>query len=105
MMMNQSFNRRHSPNRRKTQVKAVIHVENTRLNGFIVDVSYTGMRLSLPENIPVGTPITVEMMDVKVPAIVHWSQTRFAGVHLLERLEGDTLRALENAHDLLAEFR
>ena len=105
MMMSQSFNRRHSPNRRKTQVKAVVHVDGVQMNACIVDVSYTGMRLSVPENIPVGTPVTVEMLDVKVPAIVHWSQTRFAGVHLLQRLEGETLRALENAHDLLAEYR
>ena len=105
MMMKQSFNRRHSPNRRETQVKAVIHVDGAALNGYIVDVSYTGLRLSLPQDIAVGTPVTIEMMDVKVPAIVHWSQTRFAGVHLLERLEGETLRALENAHDTLAEYR
>lgn len=75
------------------------------MNCCIVDVSYKGMKLSVPENIPVGTPITIEVMDVTVPAIVHWSQTRFAGVHLLERLRGDTLRALENAHDDLAAFR
>ena len=105
MMMKQSFNKRHSPNRRETQVRAVIHVEGRTVQAFIVDVSYTGMRLSVPENIPVGTPVTVELLDEKVAAIVHWSQTRFAGVHLLERLTSDTLRALENAHDDLAAYR
>ena len=105
MMMKQSFNRRHSPNRRKTQVKAILHLDDQKMHGCIVDVSYTGMRISVPENIPIGTPVMIEMLDVKVPAIVHWSKTRFAGVHLLERLEGETLRALENAHDLLAAYR
>lgn len=105
MMMELDFNRRHSPNRRKTRVEAVMEAEGERHRVIIIDVSYEGMRLSVPRDIAPGTAVTVEVFGERVPAIVHWSRTRFAGLHLLERLERDTLVALETAHDELAEFR
>ena len=71
----------------------------------VVDVSLQGMRLSLPEPIEPGTPVTLDVLDVSIPAIVHWSEDNTAGVHLLTSLDRDTLVALENADDDLAEFR
>lgn len=105
MRMEQNFNRRHSPNRRQTQVGALMDIDGEQMQVFIVDISYTGMKLSVPEDIAVGTPVTLSTLNVKVPAIVHWSRLRFAGVHLLERLDSETLRALETAHDSLAAYR
>ena len=105
MMMNESFNRRFSPNRRQTRVAALLHVDDTVEQVVIVDVSYAGMKLSVPEDMAPGTAVTVEVMGERIPAIVHWSKSRFAGLHLLSRLEAETLLALESADDELAEFR
>lgn len=105
VFINQNFNRRHSPNRRKTQVDAVVLVEDRSLPGVVVDVSLQGMRLSLPQALEPGTPMTIMVLDVAVPAIVHWSHGLDVGVHLLESLDRDTLIALETADDDLADFR
>ena len=105
MMMHQTFNRRHSPNRRKTRVEAVLHIDGQSLRVVILDVSFDGMKLSVPENIAPGTAATVEVHDARIPAIIHWSRTRFAGLHLLKRFDSATLTKLETAHDDLAEYR
>lgn len=105
MMIRQNFNRRHSPNRRRTRVDAMIDSLGARLPAVILDVSFEGMSLSLPHNLAPGTPITIEVLNQNIPAIVHWSRSRLAGVHLLERLEGQTLIALENADDEWADYR
>ena len=105
MMMHQCFNRRYSPNRRRTRVEARINVDGMVRRAVILDVSYEGMKLSVPEDLEPGTAITIEVLGEAIPAIVHWSRMRCAGVHLLRRLERDTLVALETAHDDLAAFR
>ena len=105
MMMHQNFNRRFSPNRRRTRVEALLHVDDRVLHTVILDVSYDGMKLSVPKDLPQGTAVTIEVLNENIPAIVHWSKKKFTGLHLLHRLERDTLVALETAHDDLAEFR
>ena len=105
MQMEQNFNRRHSPNRRETRFHAMLQIDNDQVPVVIVDISFTGMKLSVPEDIAVGTPVAISLLDVTIPAIVHWSRLGFAGVHLLQRLDSKTLRALETAHDSLADFR
>ena len=104
-MIHQKFNRRHSPNRRKTRVEAKLDLEGQFHRVFVLDVSYQGMKLSVPEDIEPGTAVTVHVLGESIPAIVHWSKARFAGLNLLVRLESDTLLALETAHDDLAEYR
>ena len=104
-MMHQQFNRRHSPNRRKTRVEALLDVEGAQVRAIILDVSYAGMKLSVPNNLEPGTAVTVQVLGESIPAIVHWCKSRFVGLHLLIRLESDTLVSLENAHDELAEYR
>ncbi len=105
MMMSQNFNRRHSPNRRDTRVPARADVMGAILNATIINVSFDGMRLELSVDLTPGTPITIEVLNQRIPAIVHWCQDKTVGVHLLERLPGQTLIALENAADDLADFR
>ncbi|MEM6386832.1 MAG: PilZ domain-containing protein [Pseudomonadota bacterium] len=107
MMMSQSFNRRHSPNRRKTRVDAVMALDDTYYPVTIRDISYAGMRVRVPTEveIEVGSPITLLFLSHRIPAIVHWYKQGFIGVHLLERLNGQTLLVLENAEDELAAFR
>jgi len=105
MMMSQNFNRRYSPNRRKTRVQATIEMDGARIPGVIRDVSYEGMKLELPVQIEPGTAITLRFLNQSVFAIVHWSRRNHAGVHLMQRLESKTLIALETAEDDLAEFR
>lgn len=105
MMMHQTFNRRHSPNRRKTHVPAVLHAEDGVLDAVILDVSYEGMKLAVPCCLSPGTPLTIETLGAAIPAIVHWHRQGFAGVRLLDRLESGVLIALETADDELAEFR
>lgn len=105
MMMKQNFNRRHSPNRRKTLVPARVHAEDRVMSCLVLDVSLEGMRLSVPERVERGTPITIVTMDTAVPALVHWWKDGHAGVRLLDRLDCGTLIALETASDDLAEFR
>ena len=104
-MMHQTFNRRHSPNRRRTHVAALLHMDGTVERVVIRDVSYEGMKITVPEAIAPGTAVTVVVAGEQIPAIVHWSKTGFAGLHLLQRLERDTLVTLETADDDLAEFR
>ncbi len=94
-MIRQTLERRHSPNRRKTRVEATIASRGARIPAVITNVSFEGMCLSLPHNLAPGTAITIEALNKRWPAVVHWSRSSEAGVHLLERLEGQTLIALE----------
>lgn len=105
MMMTRNFNRRHSPNRRKTRVSARLIVEEASLEVLIRDVSLEGMRLEVPMTLEPGTPVSLSVLDITVPAIIHWSHDGEAGIHLLEHLDRDTLIALETADDEFAEFR
>lgn len=105
MMMSQNFNRRHSPNRRKTRVDAVMTLDGKHYPVTIRDVSFQGMKLSVPLEIATGSPLTLHVMGHSIPAIAHWSRNGFIGIHLLQRLEGQTLIALETAADDLAAFR
>ncbi len=105
MMMSQSFNRRHSPNRRKTRVEAMMDLDGEMYPVVIRDVSFEGFKLAVPVSIAPGSPVTIHVLDRRIPAIVHWCRRGYAGIHLLERLEGQTLIALETADDALAEFR
>jgi hypothetical protein len=105
MMVPQNFNRRHSPNRRKTRVDATILLDGRYHAVTIRDVSFEGMKLQVPCPISPGSPITVHVLDQQIPAIVHWNKPPYAGIHMLERLDGQTLIALETADDDLAAFR
>jgi len=105
MMMNQSFNRRFSPNRRKTKVAARLLLDGIEVEALVVDVSYDGMKVATGRDIEPGSAVTVAVLGARIPAIVHWSRDGFSGLHLIDRLDGATLRALETAHDDLAEFR
>lgn len=105
MLLRQDFNRRHSPNRRRTRVEAILHADGARLQIEILDISYDGMKLSVPHRLAPGTPVTVETMGARIPAIVHWSRAGHAGVRLLDRVDREILIALETADDDLADFR
>lgn len=71
----------------------------------IRDISFQGMKISVPNSIEPGSPVAICVLGQRIPAIVHWCRLGHIGVHLLQRLEGQTLIALENADDELAEFR
>ena len=105
MMIGQKFNRRHSPNRRKTRVPAVLRLDGATCRATIMDVSFQGIRLSVPLTLESGTPVTVEACETAFPAIVHWCENGQAGLHLLKRLDREVLIALETADDELAEYR
>ena len=105
MMHQNSFNRRHSPNRRRTKLAARLHLDERVIETTILDVSYEGMKILTEDELPQGTAVTVEIDEERVPAIVHWWKDGRAGLHLLERLERETLLTLETADDDLAEFR
>ena len=105
MMMSQSFNRRHSPNRRKTDVDAIAEVDGEHLRVTILDVNYQGMKVAVPKPLKDGTAVRLFILSHKVPAIVHWYKDGKVGLNLLERLDSQTLRALESAADSLAAFR
>lgn len=105
MMMTRNFNRRHSPNRRKTLVEAVMTLDGTHYPVTIRDVSFQGMKLKTPLPVETGSAITLHVMGNSIPAIAHWCRNGFVGIHLLQRLEGQTLLAIENAADDLAAFR
>lgn len=105
MMMNQNFERRHSPNRRKTHVPALVVVEGATVEASILDVSFRGMRLDLMLPLAPGTPILIRVLGHELPAIVHWSRDNQVGTRLLERLERDLLVEIEGAEDDLAAFR
>lgn len=105
MLLRQDFNRRHSPNRRKTRVGAILDTEGGRLGADILDVSYDGMKLAVALAMTPGTPIMIETMGARIPAIVHWCRGGLIGIRLLERLDREVLIALETADDDLADFR
>lgn len=104
-MMNRTFNRRHSPNRRKTRVPATLRLEDGLVEIVIRNVSYKGMGLQVPCTLEPGTPVTIEAVGARIPAIIHWQRGGHAGVHLLDRLDSAVLIALETADDELAAFR
>ncbi len=111
MMMRETFNRRFSPNRRRTHVEAWFHRDTDtagaggRLRVTIRDVSYDGMRPEVEEALEPGTAGAVEVLGTRIPAIVHWWKNGQAGVHLAERLDRDLHVALEAADDDLADYR
>lgn len=105
MMMSQRFNRRHSPNRRKTRVDALMSVDDAFYPVTIRDISFNGMKLAVQRALEPGSPVALYVLSHKIPAIVHWYRDGFAGIHLLERLDSQTLLALENAEDEFAAFR
>ncbi len=105
MMMSVNFNRRFSPNRRKTNVAVLLHVDDRILPATVIDVSYDGMKIRLGETLIPGTPLSVELATALIPAIVHWHVPPHVGLHLLERLDSETLIRLENADDEFADFR
>lgn len=105
MMMRQNFNRRHSPNRRKTHVDAFMELDGATYPVTIRDISFQGMKISVPIVIEPGSPLMLSVLGHDIPAIVHWFRGGYVGVHLLERLDGQTLIAVENAADELAAFR
>lgn len=105
MMMIHNLNRRFSANRRKTHVDALIDLDGSPVPVVIRDVSYSGMKLSAPVDLETGTALSIRFLDQNVPAIVHWSRMGHIGVHLLQRLDRDTLVALESSDDDLAEYR
>ena len=86
-------------------VPAVLHVDGARIEAVIRDVSFEGMKLSVPSPLQPGTPVTIETLGAAIPAIIHWHRAGFAGARLLERLESSVLIALETAEDDLAEYR
>lgn len=104
-MKHQEFNRRHSPNRRSTNVAARLFVEDITLDVVVENVSFEGMRVTAPHLLEPGTALTVEVLGERIPAIVHWSKDQQTGLHLLQRLGRHALLALETADDELAEFR
>jgi hypothetical protein len=105
MMISRNFNRRHSPNRRKTRVAALMELDGARYPVTIRDISFHGMKLAVPVTVEPGSPVSIRVLEQEIPAIVHWCRDSHVGIHLLDRLEGQTLLALENAHDELAAFR
>lgn len=105
MMIRQDFNRRHSPNRRKTNVPAIVRADGERMHAVILDISYEGIKLSVPLPLQPGTPVTIEALGAEIPAIIHWHRAGFAGARMLDRLESRVLIALETAEDDLAEYR
>lgn len=105
MQMKQDFNRRFSPNRRKTRVKATLEAEGEAFAVVILDVSYRGLKLSVPHAFTPGTPVFIRLPGAGLRAIIHWSRDGLAGARLLDRLDRDVLIALETADDDLADFR
>ncbi|MEM9262969.1 MAG: PilZ domain-containing protein [Pseudomonadota bacterium] len=103
--MSENFNRRHSPNRRKTRVDAVMALDGIHYPSTILEISFQGMKIAAPVSAEPGSPITVFVLSHQIPAIIHWCKDGKVGVHLLERLDGQTLIALENAEDEFAAFR
>ena len=97
--------RRYSPNRRKIRFDAALLVDDDLIPVIILDVSFDGMRLSVPRAVEAGSPVTIKSIGVDIPALVHWCQNGYAGVHLLERMDSKTLKFLETARDELAQYR
>ena len=83
----------------------MLRLDGMSCKAVILDVSFEGLKLSLPLTLDSGTPVTIEACDTAFPAIIHWCKDGLAGVHLLERLDRDVLIALETADDDLAEYR
>lgn len=104
-MMSQNFNRRFSPNRRKTRVDAWFSSDLGRQRVVVLDVSFEGMKLKMPKAVPPGTAGTVDVFGNRIATLVHWWKDGSAGVRLAERLDRDLLVALENAADELADYR
>ena len=103
--MSTKGSRRFSPNRRRTNFQARADVGNGNIPITVVEISFRGMKINVPYNIPPGAGITVSIMDDEIPAIVHWCQSQVAGIHLLQNPRGATLKMLESVDDEFSEFR
>ena len=93
------------PNRRPTRVLATLAVDDIILEATIVDISRDGARLSLPGWIAPGTAVYLRVGSSSVPALIHWMDKGHAGLRFYDRLDGDTLMALETAEDPFADWR
>ena len=93
------------PSRRPTRVGATIVIDDMILQTVVVDISRDGARLSLPGWIAPGTAVYLKVRDASVPALVHWMSDGHAGVRFYDRLDRETLIALETADDPLADWR
>lgn len=95
MTIHDAFTRRLAPNRRRTRTEATLEVDGREIPVEIVNISLTGMKLALATPLEQGTAVTISVLGAEIPAIVHWSDAAFAGLNLLTRLDGQTLKALE----------
>ena len=88
-----------------TNDSGAFKIELGKNGRFEIQVSYVGMKLAVADDLETGTAVTVQVLGEDIPAIVHWCKDARVGLHLLGRLERDTLVAIETAHDEFAEFR
>ena len=91
--------------RRKTDVAALLLIEDALLKVRIVDISRDGARVKLPGWVAPGTPVFLQIGADKAPALVHWMDGDAAGLRFVERLDAGTLTALETFADPDAGWR
>lgn len=96
---------RYRPERRKTHARALIVLDDALLEARVRDISRDGAKLDVPGWIEAGTAIYFRVGAASLPALVHWMRDGQAGIRFFERLDRETLIALERAADPLAEFR
>ena len=83
-----------------TRVEAFLHVNGQSKRVVILDFTMHGVKLAVANQLRPGTAVTIEIFGDHIPAIVHWSKSNFAGLHLMSRLELETLDTLEE-HELI----
>ncbi len=93
------------PARRKTDVAATLVVEDVLLRVRVLDISRDGAKLALPGWVAPGTAVRLCLGSNSTPALVHWVSDGRAGLRFFDRLDGETLTAIERADDPLNDFR
>lgn len=84
---------------------AQAHFDGGTTPVIILDISHDGMRIASLVSFTPGTVLEIEVLHTRAAAIVHWCKSGHAGLRLAERLDRDTLYAIETAADDLSEFR
>lgn len=96
---------RYRPNRRTTRVDAVLDAEGETLATTLLDISRDGARITLPYRLLPGTAVRLRFRNRIAKALVVWFRDGEAGLKFLDRLDRETLVAIETATDDADAFR
>lgn len=106
MRTRQDLERRKTSRRTlETHVHAKLRYDEALIRVIVLDVSREGMKLSVPNEIEVGTGVVISLLGVDITAVVHWCHSGMVGLQLLKNLDRNTMIALDQTQKKLSKSR